>query len=158
MSVNIRQIMIAVIALCVCFSKAHAQKGLDSARINIERVFMHEIGEYSVVIRSGNKLVTVKAEIALNPQANAEIEENRTIVEIMDDISKNENMYITFYKFHLSTRNHYGSLFSTGEMARWEKIVIHIHSVSDIDGAEYRKFHGTLQHRVSRKVTTTVIR
>lgn len=111
---------------------AEAQKEGSSRRVEIERLFMHRAGEFSVAIRT--------------PQGEFTFEKiNQMLdVHVVPDVSQEKKMFVEYISFHESFWSRNG---------RYSRIVIHIHSVEDINGGGYRT-----GGKSSVSVQTTVVK
>jgi len=92
---------------------------IGTKTIQVERVFYHEENDYSFFVRENNALTTTKFNVN-NGYCD------RTY-QIFDDVSANEPMYVKILTY------------KTTQDDKIHKIEIHIHSIKEIDGGEWKK-------------------
>jgi hypothetical protein len=130
---SVLKLIALVFAFIMPMHTAVAQKEGSSKRMEIERLFMHQVGVFSVVI--------------MTPQGEFSFEEIKQIwgVHVVPDVPQEKKMYVEYISFHEG---------SWGMDGRYSKIVIHIHSVEDINGGGYEVRYG----KSHQQVQTTVVK
>lgn len=121
MEEKILKVIASVILMCFVATIGSCCWGLEASRIEaenqynssftrpIERVFMHEIGKYSVLIREDGSLVSMPL---YGNYANG----RGITVKLIDDVPTNGQMYVK-------------KMAGTFE--------VHIHNINDINGADW---------------------
>lgn len=109
---------LAIIFLAVCLSIFMCQRDASTPRIEtrqqIERVFMHTPGGYSVVVNDGGEIKVKTFEWAAPIHGGGKL-------SVLADVPEGEPMYYTGLQY--------------GEGGGYLEVVIHIHSAKDINGA-----------------------